>query len=94
MKKKVIAFVFDYYMDTYGYAPVRPYGLELDEKGESLFFYVNAVSVPGSRRIRCLSPCDGLASSMYGYRRRRGSEKTCNRNRLQPHRPQPYEEKS
>ena len=40
-KKKVIAFVFDYYMDKYGYAPVRAYGVELDEKGESLFFYVN-----------------------------------------------------
>lgn len=40
-KKKVISFIFDYYMDKYGYAPVRAYSLELDEKGESLFFYVN-----------------------------------------------------
>ncbi len=39
--KKVLAFIFDYYMDKYGYAPVRPYGIELDEKGESLFFYAN-----------------------------------------------------
>ncbi len=40
-KKKVIAFIFDFYMNKYGYAPVRAYGLELDDKGESLFFYVN-----------------------------------------------------
>ena len=40
-KKKVIAFIFDYYMEKYGYAPVRPFGIELDDKGESIFFYVN-----------------------------------------------------
>jgi len=40
-KKKVIAFIFDYYMNKYGYAPVRAYGLELDDEGETLFFYVN-----------------------------------------------------
>ena len=40
-KKKVIAFIYDYYMKTYGYGAVRPYGVELDEKGESLFFYAN-----------------------------------------------------
>lgn len=40
-KKKALAFIFDYYMDRYGYAPVRCYGLELDEKGESLVFYAN-----------------------------------------------------
>ena len=37
----MIAFIFDYYMEKYGYAPVRAYGLELDEKGESMFLYVN-----------------------------------------------------
>ena len=40
-KKKVIAFIYDYYVEKYGYSPVRPYGIELDEKGESLFFFVN-----------------------------------------------------
>jgi hypothetical protein len=40
-KRKVLAFIFDYYMEKYGYASVRPYGLELDKKGESLFFYAN-----------------------------------------------------
>ncbi len=40
-RKKVIAFIYDYYLKKYGYGAVRPYGVELDEKGESLFFYVN-----------------------------------------------------
>lgn len=40
-KKKVIAFIYDYYLKKYGYGAVRPYGVELDEKGESLFFYAN-----------------------------------------------------
>ena len=40
-KKKALAFVYHYYLDKYGYAPVRPFGIELDEKGESLLFYVN-----------------------------------------------------
>ncbi len=39
--KKVIAFLNDFYLDTYGYSPGGTYGLELDETGESLFFYVN-----------------------------------------------------
>lgn len=40
-KKKVIAFIFDYYLKKYGYGAVRPYGIELDAKGASLFFYAN-----------------------------------------------------
>jgi hypothetical protein len=40
-KKKVIAFIYDYYLKKYGYGAVRPYGIEMDEKGESLFFYAN-----------------------------------------------------
>ncbi|MBN1291626.1 MAG: hypothetical protein JXB48_07280 [Candidatus Latescibacteria bacterium] len=40
-KKKVIAFIYDYYVEKYGYGPVRPYGIELDEKGESLCFFAN-----------------------------------------------------
>ena len=40
-RKKVIAFINDFYLDTYGYSPGGTYGLELDEKGESLFFYTN-----------------------------------------------------
>jgi len=40
-KRKVLAFLFDYFMEKYGYAPVRCYGIELDEKGESIVFYAN-----------------------------------------------------
>jgi len=40
-RKKVIAFLNDFYLDRYGYSPGGTYGLELDEKGESLFFYTN-----------------------------------------------------
>ena len=39
--KKVIAFLNEFYLDKYGYSPGGTYGLELDEKGESLFFYTN-----------------------------------------------------
>lgn len=40
-KKKVIAFIYDYYLKKYGYGAVRPYGVELDPAGGSLFFYAN-----------------------------------------------------
>ena len=41
--KKVLAFLYDYYLDTYGYGAGGTYGIELDEKGESLFCYVNGM---------------------------------------------------
>lgn len=40
-KKKVIAFLNDFYLNKYGYCPGGTYGIELDEKGESLFCYTN-----------------------------------------------------
>ncbi|MFC1693741.1 hypothetical protein ACFL1R_09580 [Candidatus Latescibacterota bacterium] len=40
-RKKVIAFLNDFYLNKYGYSPGGTYGVELDKKGESLFFYVN-----------------------------------------------------
>jgi len=40
-QKKIIAFMYDFYMNNYGYNPAGTYGIELDEKGESLFFYMN-----------------------------------------------------
>lgn len=40
-KKKVIAFLNDFYVSKYGYSPGGTYGIELDEKGESLFCYTN-----------------------------------------------------
>jgi hypothetical protein len=42
-RKKVIVFLEDFYLETYGYSPYGCYGLELDEKGESLFFYTNGL---------------------------------------------------
>ena len=38
-KKKVIAFLNDFYFEKYGYCVCGPYGLELDRNGESLFFF-------------------------------------------------------
>ncbi len=40
-RKKVIAFLHEFYLEKYGYGPGGAYGVELDEKGESLFFYTN-----------------------------------------------------
>lgn len=40
-KKKVIVFLNDFYQNKYGYSPGGTYGIELDEKGETLFCYTN-----------------------------------------------------
>ncbi len=40
-RKKVIAFLYDYYLDRYGYAAYGTYGLELDPTGASLFFFMD-----------------------------------------------------
>lgn len=40
-RKKVIAFLRDFYLEKYGYNPVLTYGVELDKKGESIFFYIS-----------------------------------------------------
>ncbi|MHB9027617.1 MAG: hypothetical protein ACYC9O_02490 [Candidatus Latescibacterota bacterium] len=40
-RKKVIAFLRDYYLQKYGYGPGGAYGIELDPEGKSLFFYTN-----------------------------------------------------
>jgi len=40
-RKKVIAFLNDFYLGAYGYSPGGTYGVELDVNGESLFFYTN-----------------------------------------------------
>lgn len=40
-KKKVIAFLNDFYLNTYGYSPGGTYGIETDEKGETVFCYTN-----------------------------------------------------
>lgn len=42
-KKKVLAFLNDFYIEKYGYNPYGAYGIEIDEKGESLFFYTNGI---------------------------------------------------
>jgi hypothetical protein len=39
-KRKVLAFLNEFYRAKYGYNAGGPYGIEMDEKGESLFFYV------------------------------------------------------
>jgi hypothetical protein len=40
-RKKVLAFLHDYYLEEYGYSPNGTYGSALDEDGGSLFFYDN-----------------------------------------------------
>jgi len=40
-KRKVIAFLFPYLFETYGYIPGGTYSINLDEKGESLFVLLN-----------------------------------------------------
>jgi hypothetical protein len=42
-KKKVIAFLNDFYIAEYGYNPYGAYGIEIDEKGETVFFYTNGL---------------------------------------------------
>ena len=40
-RKKVIAFLYDFYLDKYGYGAAGTYGIELDQRGESAFIYTN-----------------------------------------------------
>ena len=40
-RKKVIAFLNDFYLKKYGYSPGGTYGIALDKKGETFFFYMN-----------------------------------------------------
>jgi hypothetical protein len=40
-RRKVIAFLHDFYLEKYGYSAYGSYGLELDPAGESLVFYAN-----------------------------------------------------
>jgi hypothetical protein len=39
--KKVIAFLYDFYVEKYGYGHGKFYGIELDREGKSLFFFSN-----------------------------------------------------
>jgi hypothetical protein len=54
-RKKVIAFLHDYYLEKYGYAATGTYGLELDAEGATLFFFMDgrfgsASADPGEAR--------------------------------------------
>lgn len=40
-RRKVLAFIHDFYLRKYGYSAYGCYGVELDEAGESLVFYTN-----------------------------------------------------
>ncbi len=42
-RKKVLAFLNDYYNNEYGYNPYGAYGIDIDEKGETVFFYTNGL---------------------------------------------------
>jgi hypothetical protein len=44
--KKVLAFLDDFYREAYGFSLGSLYGFELDENGESLFFYTGGEFVP------------------------------------------------
>jgi len=55
-RKKVLAFLYEFYMDKYGYNPAGTYGIELDEKGESLFVYMNGEFTTRERAMACGRP--------------------------------------
>ncbi len=47
-RKKVLAFLYDFYVDKYGYGAGGTYGFDLDAKGESIFFHANGrFTAPG-----------------------------------------------
>jgi hypothetical protein len=45
-EKKVLAFLGQFYREKYNYAVNRIYGMEIDEKGESLFFFTDGHFAP------------------------------------------------
>jgi len=42
-KKKVIAFLNEYYVEKYGYSPYGAYGIDISKAGDSVFFYTNGL---------------------------------------------------
>ena len=55
-RKKVIAFLYDYYAETYGYGHGKFYGIEPDDNGESLFIYSNGGFVEGGGDVTYKRP--------------------------------------
>ena len=50
-RKKVLAFLCDYYLDKYGYGTSNTYGLSLSANGDSIFTHVNGRFAPDRKRI-------------------------------------------
>ena len=55
-KKKVLGFLNAFYLRKYGYNAGAPYGLEMDEKGESIFFYVGGGFSEDRKNPRFIRP--------------------------------------
>lgn len=55
-KKKVLAFLNRFYLEKYGYNAGAPYGLELDAKGESIFFHVGGGFAPDRDNPKFIRP--------------------------------------
>ncbi len=55
-RRKVIAFLRDFYLEKYGYNPVLTYGLEMDRRGESLCCYISGRFSPKGSKIAVPRP--------------------------------------
>lgn len=51
-RKKVLAFLFDYFFEKYGYGMLCCYGIELSKDGSSVFAYINGTFVPERKMTR------------------------------------------
>ena len=51
-RKKVLAFLFDYYFEKYGYGTLCTYGFALSQDGSSVVAYVNGTFVPSRQQVR------------------------------------------
>jgi hypothetical protein len=51
-RKKVLAFLFDYYFEKYGYGTLCTYGFALSKDGSSLVAHVNGTFAPSRQRVR------------------------------------------
>jgi hypothetical protein len=55
-RRKVLAFLRDFYLEKYGYNPILTYGLEMDKRGESLCFYISGRFSPRDSKIAVPRP--------------------------------------
>ena len=68
---KVLAFMFPYYMDKYGYTPGGTFSIKLDDRGERLFILWNGAFVEhGEKTTDTFGQCSVMVVNIPESERR------------------------